>query len=95
MVKKHVSNQSNGNLMKHLFVVRHGDYWLDNSSITGRSLTEQGAQRIESLSGFIRTNGKPDFYIVSSPEPVAMQTAKIIAENLKAKILKLVMWKNL
>ncbi|MCX6711536.1 MAG: hypothetical protein NT139_00665 [Candidatus Woesearchaeota archaeon] len=65
--------------MKHLFFVRHGNYDYDNK---GFHLSLKGKTEMETLSKLIKEIACPKFYIISSPEIVAIESAKVLAEKL-------------
>jgi len=65
--------------MDNLFIVRHGNY-LRHSG--GRHLNVRGQRQMENLSELMKKLAEEDFYIVSSPETVAIESAKVLAERL-------------
>ena len=65
--------------MKHLFLVRHGNY--DHGS-DGYHLSQRGQREMETLSNLMKELAGEDFYICSSPEAVAIESARVLAEKL-------------
>jgi phosphohistidine phosphatase SixA len=65
--------------MKHLFLVRHGNYDYDNGEY---HLSPRGQREMETLSELMKKIVGEDFYICSSPEAVAIESARILAEKL-------------
>jgi phosphohistidine phosphatase len=71
-----------------LYFLRHGEAdWPDwRKSDDERPLTEFGKKKMRDVAKFLdRLKVRPDL-VVTSPLPRASQTAKIAAENLKAKL---------
>jgi len=65
--------------MKHLFFVRHGN---STSDKYGEHLSGRGQREMETLSALIKELAGENLYIVSSPEAVAIESAKVLAERL-------------
>lgn len=65
--------------MKHLFLVRHGNY---THGSDGYHLSQHGQREMETLSELMKELAGDDFYIVSSPEAVAIESARVLAERL-------------
>ena len=73
---KFISKSLISNFMKHLFIVRHGNYGM-------RDLTESGISQIEQIAKDIRRivgKNYSGYYLLSSTAPRAEQTADIIAK---------------
>lgn len=67
--------------MKHLFLVRHGNCYY---GIDGRHLSQSGQREMEILGELMKKLTGEDFYICSSPEAVAIESARVLAERLGA-----------
>lgn len=65
--------------MDHLFLVRHGNY---DRVGDGYRLSARGQREMETLSGLIQQIAGKDVYIVSSPETVAIESARVLALKL-------------
>ena len=65
--------------MKHLFLVRHGNYTIRDG---GYHLSTGGEQEMNVLGDIMKRVGTGDFYITSSPEDVAIESARVLSEKL-------------
>lgn len=73
---KFISKYLISNFMKHLFIVRHGNYGM-------RDLTESGISQIKQITKDMRIivgKNYSGYYLLSSTAPRAEQTADIIAK---------------
>ncbi len=68
--------------MKHLFLVRHGNY---DSRQGEYHLSQGGKLEMERLSTAILQRVSPDLYLLSSSENVAIESARVLAEKFGIK----------
>lgn len=72
----------------HLFLLRHGlADWPDwNGSDDDRPLTETGREELREVAKFVARLKRPPTLILTSPLPRANQTARIVAEKVRAEL---------
>ncbi|MFA6022473.1 MAG: hypothetical protein WC781_00110 [Candidatus Pacearchaeota archaeon] len=71
--------------MKHLVFARHGNYDYDGDEY---HINGNGREEMRNLARLILNLAKPGFYILSSPEEVAIESAKVLASTIGLRYIE-------